>query len=85
MQVIETKFSKLGMVQGNKEQIQTTHSWLPRGSNQHAAMQYLLTSADGLHHDLQKYRITTMTKRHSNNSYVARLFSYCCLRSIDID
>ena len=42
MQVTETKFSKLGMVQGNMEQVQRTHSWLPRGSSQHAAMQYLL-------------------------------------------
>ena len=42
MQVTETKFSKLGMVQSNRKQIQTTHSWLPRGSSQHAAMQYLL-------------------------------------------
>ena len=55
------------MVQGNTEQVQTTHSWLPRGSNQHAAMQYLLDSADGLPHDLQKYCNTRMIKKHSIN------------------
>ena len=37
-EVLETKFSDLGMVEGNMEQAQGTHSWLPRGSNQHAAM-----------------------------------------------
>ena len=62
MQVSETKFSKLGMVQGNMEQVQRTHSWLPRGSSQHAAMQYLLDSADGLPHDLQKYCNNGMIK-----------------------
>ena len=67
MQVTETKFSKLGILPDNTEQVQTTHSWLPRGSDQHAAMQYLFDSADGLHHDLQKYCNTRMTKDHSNN------------------
>ena len=46
-EVLETKFSDLGMVEGNMEQAQGTHSWLPSGSNQHAVMQYLLYSADG--------------------------------------
>ena len=36
---LKTKFSNLGILQDNTEQVQTTHSWLPRGSNQHAAMQ----------------------------------------------
>ena len=65
--LLKTKFSNLGILQGNTEQVQTTHSWLPRGSNQHAAMQYLLDSADGLHHDLQKYCNTRMIKKHSIN------------------
>ena len=55
MQATETKFSKLNMMEGNMEQAHTIHSWLPRGPSQHATMQYLLDSADGLPHDLQKY------------------------------
>ena len=37
--LLKTKFSNLGILQDHTEQVQTTHSWLPRGSNQHAAMQ----------------------------------------------
>ena len=72
----KTKFSKLGMVQGNTKQAQRTHSWLPRGSNQHAAMQYLLSSADGLHHDLQKFATPQWLNVILINNYVARLFSH---------
>ena len=52
--MIETKFAKLNMEEGKTKQAQGTHSWLPLGSSQHAAMQYLIDSAVGLCHDLQK-------------------------------
>ena len=67
---LKTKFSKLGILQDQTEQVQKAHSWLPRGSNRHAAVQYLLSSADGW---TMTCRITATPQRLSMKQLCGKL------------